>query len=122
METIIKKGTGKLGYPNYFIKNYQSILTTSKETANEFNDYFVNVGFNLAKDIADPLQRDGVEVDIITRNPNTIFLKKVGENELVDVVCKLSNKKSTNCTDIDMALVKDIIEYIAKPLTYICNQ
>lgn len=30
--------------------------------------------------------------------------------------------KSTDCTDIDMTLVKHIIEYIAKTLTHICNQ
>ena len=57
---IIKKHSGKINYPKYFIKNNQSIITETQETANEFNKYFVNVGYNLAKEIVDPVIKDDV--------------------------------------------------------------
>lgn len=42
--------------------------------------------------------------------------------ELVNVVNKFKNHKSTDCDDIDMTLVKNIIDSIVKPLTHIFNQ
>lgn len=34
LNRIIKKGTGKSDYPNYFIKNNQPTITKTKEIAN----------------------------------------------------------------------------------------
>ena len=42
--------------------------------------------------------------------------------ELIDVVNKFKNKKSTDCNYIDMTLVQNIKDSIAKPLTHIFNQ
>ena len=50
-----------------------------------------------------------------------MFLKAVDEKEILDIVKKCKNKKSTDFNDIDMTLVKKVIEGISKPLTYICN-
>lgn len=44
------------------------------------------------------------------------------KDEILDIVKKSKNKKSTDCTNLDMMLIKDIIEHIATPFTYICNQ
>lgn len=82
----------------------------------------MNVGYNLAKEIVDPIVKNYVDESIINMNPNTIFLKKITERELIDVVNNFKNKKSTDCDDIDMTLVKHIIDSIARPLTHICNQ
>lgn len=82
----------------------------------------MNVGYNLAKEIVNPVVKNDVDESTININPNTIFLKKITERELIDVVKKFKNKKSTDCIDVDMALVKDIIDSIARPLTHICNQ
>ncbi len=43
------------------------------------------------------------------------------EREIVDIVMKCKNKRSFDCNDIDMSIVKKVIEGISKPLTYICN-
>ena len=55
LNNIIKKGTGKSDYPDHFHKNNRSLITDTKETANEFNDHFVNVGYNLVKESVDPV-------------------------------------------------------------------
>lgn len=122
LKSLIKKGTGKADKPNYFVKDNNTIINKTKEIANEFNNYFVNVGYNLANEIAEPRNRDGVDEDIVHKNSYSIFIRGADEKEILDIVKKFKNKKSTDWTEIDMSLVKDIIECIVKPLTHICNQ
>jgi hypothetical protein len=50
-----------------------------------------------------------------------MFLERVEEKEILDIVKNCKNKQSTDLNDIDMSLVKLVIEGISKPLTHICN-
>ena len=115
LNNIINKRTKKSVCPNYFVNNQQNV-STLKEIVNGFNDYFINVSCNLAKQIADPITKDDVSEKNIDINQNTIFLTKVEERELIDIVNKFKNKKSTDYHDIDMSLTKHLILSIAKPL------
>ncbi len=51
-----------------------------------------------------------------------MFIRGVDEKEILDIVNNCKNKYSTDGNDIDMSLVKSIIEHIVKPFTHICNQ
>ena len=51
-----------------------------------------------------------------------MFVEGTDEIEIIDIVNKCKAKTSLDNHGFDMALVKNIIEYVAKPLTYICNQ
>ena len=53
LNSIIRKGTGKGEYPNYFNKD-NTIINKTKEIANKFNNFFVNVGPSLANAIMEP--------------------------------------------------------------------
>ncbi len=44
------------------------------------------------------------------------------KREILDIVNNCKNKYSTDCNDIDMSLIKSIIEHVVKPFTTICNQ
>ena len=59
--------------------------------------------------------------DLVNRNPCSMFLERVEEKEILDIVKNCKNKQSTDLNDIDMSLVKLVIEGISKPLTHICN-
>jgi hypothetical protein len=121
LNSIIKKGTGKKDYPMYFTKE-NIIMDKSKEIANEFNNFFVKVGSNLATEILEQRDKEGLDVNNIIRNPNSIFIGNVNENEILDIVNKFKNKKSTDFANLDMMLVKNIVDCIVTPFTYICNQ
>lgn len=54
-------------------------------------------------------------------NVNSIFLGRVEKEEILNIVKGCANKGSTDCDDLDMILVKDIIESVIVPFTYICN-
>lgn len=54
-------------------------------------------------------------------NVNSIFLGKVEKEEILNTVKSCASKGSTDCVDMDMILVKNIIELVIEPFTYICN-
>ena len=53
LNTIINKQFNTPEYPTYFVSNNKQI-SENKAIANGFNNYFTNVGFNLAKNISSP--------------------------------------------------------------------
>ena len=60
---IIRKGTGKGEYPNYFIKDNITI-ENNKIIVNELNHFFVNVGPTLANEIPEPGDKEGLDYRI----------------------------------------------------------
>ncbi len=84
--------------------------------------YFVNVGFNLANKIVELKEKDGLDEDSVSQNPWSIFIRGVGEKAVLATIKNFKNIKSTDCIDLDMALIKNITECIAKPLTRTFNQ
>lgn len=120
LNSIIKKGTSNINLPNHINKN-NTIIDRPKEIADAFNDFFVNVGPNLAKKIVEPNDKHGLDEKVINMNPHSIFINSVDEHEILTIVNNLKNKKSTDHTNIDIILIKSIIETILKPFTYICN-
>ena len=87
--------------------------------SNSFNDFFVNVGPELADKIPDGGTSEKKQENLITLNPFSMFLTAVDEREVVDIVTKCKNKKSTDCDDIDMTVLKKVIDVISKPFTYV---
>ena len=69
-----------------------SKVTNSDQIANIFNEYFVNVGSSLAKNI-DIVNKD--PVDYLNSNyPASMFLRETDENEIVNVIMKQKSKLS----------------------------
>ena len=116
---MIRDTPRHITYPQYFSdndkKNYKM-----EEVVNQFNNYFVNIGPNLAEKIpmTDTLVHDDTP---IKRNTSSMYLNPVLEKEIIDVVNKCKNKTSIDCDDIDIKTVKRVITGISKPLAHICN-
>ena len=85
---------------------------------NKFNEYFVNVGIELANKIAPPNQHDY----LITKNKSSIFLDPVLEQDIIATVNSCKSKTSCDFNGIDMKVVKTVVSYIARPLSDICNK
>lgn len=117
---IIKNNSGQQSYPEYFIDN-GNIMENTDDKVNSFNHYFVNIGPKLAEQIPESLPSVDCSENRIDRNPNSMFLTSVEEKEIIDIVHMCKYKTSTDCNDIDMKIVKKVIEGIVGPLTYICN-
>ena len=50
-----------------------------------------------------------------------MFLSPVDQQEIIRTVQQFKNKVSTDFTDINMSMVKTIINEIVKHLNHICN-
>ena len=48
-------------------------------------------------------------------------LSPVDKQEIIRTAQQFKNKVSTDCTDINMSIIKTIITEIVKPLNHICN-
>ena len=62
--------------------------------------------------------------EMSARNPRSMFLTAVDEKEIIDIVKKKKkskNKVFTDLNEIDMKVVKRVIEWISNPLIHICN-
>lgn len=71
--------------------------------ANGFNDFFVNIGPELAARIPN---HGTIESNLIKHNPLSLFLSATDEQEVINIVLKCKSKSSTDCDNIDMYLVK----------------
>ncbi len=106
--------------PSSFLDNNKH-LSDAKEIANGFNNFFVNVGPNLAKNI--PSCDDKHFTDFINYNSeSTIFLNPTNPTEIYDIIRNLKPKTSFGHDGIDMNVIKNSIDYIALPLAHICNK
>lgn len=120
LNELITKKMQSNGYPPKFVHKGK-IYDNKEEIANGFNDFFVNVGIELANKIPD-IPDKSIYNYLTYRNECSMVLENVDEKEIISVVMQFQSKKSKDYNEINMFCLKYIIECIAKPLTYICNQ
>ena len=114
-EVINKKR--KSGYPTYFNIN-DKLINNKKMIANTFNNYFNNVGHNLAKDIpAVPVLPSSYIKETVNE---TIYLKSVTTLE-VDKIIKALKTSSSGWDNISAKVVKETSAFFIHPLTHILN-
>ena len=93
--------------------------TTDKHTiANGFNNFFVNIGNNLAKKI--PKTRMDPVSYIKDTNPHSIFLKPVDENEVQRIIFNLKNA-SAGIDGIHSNVIKRTFHSYLVPLSHVLN-
>jgi hypothetical protein len=103
------------------IKDQDKIINDPNEIANKFNEYFTNIGSNLAKNIPTPA---GSFLDYIntTNMQKSLFLNPVTTDEIIDVVNIFSANKASGHDDISPKVIKRIIPLIAEQLACIFNK
>ena len=108
--------------------NVKSIMTETGEktgsydVANEMNDYFANIGPNLAKKISDDnVCNDFYYVHNNVDNRNKFDFNLVTENYVLEQIQSLSNNKATGVDNMCVKLLKLSSCVIVAPLTYLIN-
>ena len=120
LKTVLNKhkSCGKL--PCSEFKHENKVITDPTDIANKFNEYFTNIGPNLAKGI--PVVDKSIQDFMSGNHIGSMFLNPVTKEEL----CKLINHEKTNkASGYDgfyINIVKLISEYILEPLTHVYNQ
>ena len=92
-------------------------IADNKTIANQFNKYFIQAPKQLAKVLPN---QNSDPVSYVTPNVNSFYLNPVTKEEVLKTICKFKNT-SAGSDDITPSMLKHVNEYIAEPLTYICN-
>ena len=102
-------------YPESFDDNGKCVSDTNV-AVHKFNQYFVNVGVDLANKIPVPKQNKSFHDYMPKTNECNLFLSPVLQEDIITTVnnnCK--SKTSCDHNNIDMVIIKQVIKYIAKP-------
>jgi len=102
--------------------NLLNIDDNPKEAANESNNYFTNVGENLAKQfMKNPDLVLNLRNDNILCSFDEFFLDKVDVSELSLIILKYKDDTAAGYDKVTVKILKNISEFIISPLVYIYN-
>ena len=118
IKTIIYKNRQNIRIPNSF-KNADETPIGEHDIADALSNFFTNIGSNLSKQIAP--QCSSICDTLLDTNCNSMFLSETNVNEIIAIVNKLTQKTSTDCNDMNMSFMKNIIHLVVQPFTYISN-
>ena len=94
-------------------------ITDSKAIANAFNDFFTNIGHNLAQSIPDTAKP--VMSFMPVQQSNSFFLNATSPKEIENEINMLKSSKSTGPNSIPISILKLLVTVISKPLECIFN-
>lgn len=94
------------------------IVTDKKEIVNHFNNFFCEIGENLARDIA-PLKDYTEKIDRSSKSLH--FLRQTREEEVKKMITQLKTKKAPGPDKIRSETLKEIANEISPILTYLIN-
>lgn len=115
-ELIGKKNKNKTLPTSFKYENKD--IDDSKEIANQFNNFFVNVGPNLAKSFSNSNEF----VKYLKGNyRDSMFLKETTTDEIIKIIQHLKNKNSCGIDEINIKVIKFVAPLIALPLSHIFN-
>lgn len=98
-----------------------TLINDESDIANKMNEYFVNIGPDLAKKIpkADGHYRDYLQTE--KRPSKSLFFRPTDCNEIINIVNNLKTNKSPGFDGITAKTLKPVINLIAPPLSEIFN-
>ena len=105
----------------FVLKNNNKVYD-KLDIANIFNDFYINVGPNLADEIN--AEKVDTEYDTFLKNVDisqTMFIRPTNEYEIVQIIDSFKNKSSEDIHGLSMVLLKQVKDFIVKPLNYIFN-
>ena len=113
-----KTNTSKLA--SHFECNGINIVS-KQSIADEFNNFFVDVGSNLANMITVAYNAASIYDYMGQQCPNSMFINPVSEDEVVSIIKSCKPKHSKDCDDINMYVLSKLTDQIVKPLVHIFN-
>ena len=97
-----------------------TVITNKQTIADTFNEYFVNVGPNLAAKIPSV---QGDFLSYINGNfSGSMVVHTTDANEITNIVSQLSTSASTGCDDIPAKIVKAVLPVIVEELVILFSK
>ena len=116
LKEVINKNNNVTMSNKFNINN--EVVTDNLRIAEGFNNFYVNVGLNLAKDIP-IIDKDPTEY-ITKQYSHSLFLEPVVADEMKSIILNLK-ESSSGYDDVSAKIVKSISHIIIEPLTHSLN-
>ena len=118
--SLLNKTDSKKDIPSYFVIHDHK-LDDQRQIANEFNNYFVQIGSQLANKIVN--QQNKSFTQYLKQSQSNIFqFQNIDQQKILKIIDGLSPKSSSGFDGISTILLKGIKNEICHPLTLIVNQ
>ena len=118
LKDLLNKSKPQLNYPHSFLHNNVNI-TNPESIANAFNDYFVNVGINLASKI--PCTNTKFTQFLKGSYTNSFVFYPTNNYKILSILRNINPNKSPGPDCLDLFVIKQLTEPLAPILSYIFN-
>jgi len=119
INTLIGRTNNKNTISDIFNVDSQTI-TDHEQIANEFNNFFTNIGMKYANEIPDPIYPHTHYMQ--NRRQVNMFMAPTDRHEIIKCIDSMKHKHSSGHDIITSSLLKDIKCDIASPLTILINK
>ena len=116
---LLNRQNDKSNFPDFFLDSNNSHITNHESIANGFNNFYVNLGPQLAQNI--PAHQLPIDSTTNNNNPHSFFFTPVTPIEILKIVHNLRPKTSCGFDNISPKLLKQTILHIVHPLCHIMN-
>ena len=116
---VLGRNFDKSSIPDEINDENGNKLTNAKDIANGFNNYYVNVGPNLAKTI----KATGVNNTTLplSKNSKSLYFFPTGTEEVTNLIKSLKPKTSTGHDNLSPKIFKQIYKGTVQPFVHIIN-
>ena len=120
LKDILNKKKRKSKFPAYFLCKNKHV-SGAQNIANKFNEYFTNIGPDLASSI-DTSNKAPFDSYLNTPCSNSFLFQYTNPADIAKIICQLKPKSSAGYDNISAKLLKEITDSISCPLSKIINQ
>ena len=116
---LIKNKTISSVYPEFFMLD-NTKLSDKKDIANKFNEYFINIG----PDLAEKIEVNAKQFEEYLTEPifSRLQFTDVNDTEIQNIIQNLPSKTSCGFDNLSLKIIKTIKGDLLSPLTIIINQ
>ena len=104
------------------IEHNNTLITDPNKIANTFNDYFSNIGRDLAANICEYGDNEMYQQYLQTQWQCSCTFEKINEDDIFKIIYKMDNKSSLGYDGLSNKIIKTIKNEISKPFTLIIDQ
>ena len=97
------------------------MITNQKQIAEEFCSFFANEAFNLSTNLKGNISFDCCLKKVPFNSRTSFFFKPISRQDTINIVNNLKPKKSCGWDKISIDLIKNNINTLSAPLTYLIN-
>ena len=120
LKDILNKKKGKSTFPAYFLSENEHV-SGAQNIANKFNEYFTNIGPDLARSI-NTANKAPFDSYLNTPCSNSFLFQYTNPTDIAKIIGQLKPKSSSGYDNISSKLLKEITDGVSCPLSKIINQ